>query len=312
MNDSICTNVCAARDATELEAAVAALPLFRAEKLRMFCGVPLAELEHFSGEGIPDDMAALRAELVICKGESVLIAVEYTGDEPGIGAIRRLPVQSLPARCTPAGGARRIGRALELAVTNLKGGAPNRWYFGPVPLPPALYAPLRRERMLAQEFCEFNGRLAEQPTVYGAANGILRGYRTEKKGGVYCLPYCGRDSLARLSAAASENKTAPKRRAAPFAERLRRIDQGLPCSDAVAAAAVRDFAARPLGEYLEGFEDELERLNTDLDYPPTYADAAERIYRMAQVQATRARGLELTRLLAAPLAGEFEKARFLL
>lgn len=283
---------------------MASLPEVKAHRLRLYCGVGEARLEHPGAAPSRDRFF----DALYCREDgSVVLAVE--SPETSEDALFReehgpgFRILQISRHLLHSGGLEKLGNILEQAVE----------------APPALRAPVLQGRLLPADCLEKLDReqMLEPDedgvpvlSAYGRFFGLIQGYGadcydTSRSAGDRARIFCPH----RLERKLRRALTGPFPAEAvweklPLRTRLERLERGLPSNGAYSLALTRRFYDMPLERYLSAYPGVLEDLRAGLGDSPaeTYGQAAVSIDRLLQQKATHDQGKELMYLLAIPLA----------
>lgn len=270
--------------------------LFRANQLRLFCGVKLSEL-HSSvyDEAWYRAAGEIRYDYLICREDQVLLGLRLTDREPQeetFFAVPDLPVVGLTMDQMAL---EQVDEVLTSLQEVLNESAQSVWHCRLAPCPPELTKPLLREVLLETQS---NGDIA--PTEYGMDNGLVRVWQNGR-----ARAFCSPETVQHLSEllASEPPWAAPHRDRISFDDRLSAYRSGLSCNAQTSAELVRKVMDLPLAEYMDGFPEELKQLQCSLPGEcGTYAEAARGISHLlhSPVDDLYDQGVVLMRNLAVP------------
>lgn len=271
--------------------------LFRARRLRLLCGVRLSDL-HSSvyDEAWYRPAGENRYDYLICREDQVLLGLRLTDREPQEETffyVPDLPVVELTMSQMALGQVEEVLAGLQEVLNEA---VQQVWHCRLAPCPPELTEPLLREVLLETQS---NGDIA--PTEYGMDNGLVRVWQNGRTS-AFCSPETGQH-LSELLAAEPPGAV-PHRDRIPFEDRLSTYRSGLSCNAQASADLVRKVMDLPLEAYMDGFPEELKRLQRTLPGQcGTYAEAARGIYSLlhSPIDELHEEGVILMRDLAVPL-----------
>ena len=269
--------------------------LFCDNNLRLLCGVWLSALSPASGPGKGQPLPSRLIDYLVCKGNTVLMAVRLTDRAPKYGEflyIPDLPVAEITSKQFTKGN---VGAVLSHLRKILEKPASPAWFCRLRPCPSSLISPMLRHVLL-----ETTDSGDTVPTEYGMCSGIVQVLQYGRRCAM-CSPQALRNLPHLLTdevpwGAAEGDKI-------PFADLLSAYRSGRSCNGRTSAALVQEVMDMPLAEYMDGFPRELQELQDALPGQcGTYAQAAMGIYRLLHTLCgeTYNLGVDLMQNLAQP------------
>lgn len=284
------------RDICDGEQALVRSEVFQTLGLQLLCGVRFGDLSR-DGE-LPQSRRAHNEFLdyLICRDDTVLAAVHLTNRDVCYGMFPRIEGLAVAVITEESFAQGNITAVLGTLAAALQRGFSPVWTCRLQPCGTELLAALANDVLVERQS---NGNVV--PTEYGMFRGLVR-VRTATGQSTRCSPRTAQRLQARLRYSRPPQR-APARRALPFEDVLRLYHSGLHRNGQVSAQLVQDMMEMPLQEYMNGFPDEWEQLQSILSQPDaTYAEAACKIYTLlhASDNDRYLQGVDLMQALAVP------------
>ena len=309
----------------ELQERIISLPVFRKNSLRLYCRVPMKDIcyiERIEKER-PQWIERLkeyqedneRIPFIICKNDDIIASVGLKIGTTMIGHQRIIGVPFLNVEADQMW--KREFYCLndyieELLHSERRGIA--KYHARPIALVALKYGNLLSPEWKDMSMQELQEILEKQhllerkteisfirekeqirevfvPSKYGEEIGMIKGFSVNERGKVYCRPFCSElalEEIGKILEWKHKNKNISKRKPIPFAERMERLNRGLPSDSTCGISVIRSFAKLSIEEYLKDFPKELEELKAilkehgKLEENMDYQSVAVAIYQIFQ------------------------------